>query len=198
MMAVVHTELKTMKEKKKEKKTFTNQCLWSIISYQQNLMSLNDLYDSVIKRHTPWGSSLLYNYVSNSMTIRFTHIEIHHTVDLFDLEIIEWHFRYSSSLNVALAIVLWHLFYSHWYINMLLWFEQFSAWLSLMFNDVIIHLVKCYRTKLFWDSIYLIYNSLSTVSWPYWKSWRKLKCMRLYWWNLTSKHSISEESRNIL
>jgi hypothetical protein len=69
----------------------------------------------------------------------------------FDLESIEYRYGYKARPETALCVVLYRLSAPTRYKDCMHLFKKSRSWLSVIFNDVVCHLIERYREKLEWD-----------------------------------------------
>ena len=96
-----------------------------------------------------------------STLTRFTRAEIERFLPLLGLEEIRFRNRLDATPEEALAVVLIRLSYPNRYWEMMDRFGHSRTWLSIVFNDTLIHLYRRYRKNLAWDENRLTYETLS-------------------------------------
>lgn len=96
---------------------------------------------------------------------RFTPDEIHRLLLLLCLYEIRFYNRFEATPEEAFAVVLIRLSYSTRYWSMMDRFGHSRTWLSIVFNDTIIHLYRQYRKTLEWDAKRLTFEKLSEYAW---------------------------------
>lgn len=96
-----------------------------------------------------------------STLTRFTRAEIERFLLLLGLEKIRFRNCLDATPEEALAVVLIRLSYPNRYWEMMDQFSHSRTWLSIIFNDTLIHLYRRYRKKLAWDENRLTYETFS-------------------------------------
>ena len=81
--------------------------------------------------------------------MRFTKAEIDEILPHLDLQSIRYRRCYKVSPEIGLAVVCMRLSYPERYKMMIHHFGRSRSWLSTVFNDVIMHLARRYRNKLY-------------------------------------------------
>ena len=95
---------------------------------------------------------------------RFTRAEINLFLPLLGLEEIRFWNCIQATSEEALAVLLIKLSYSNRYWQMMDRFGHSRTWLSIVFNDTMIHLYRRYQKKLAWDSQRLTYKKFSSYA----------------------------------
>ena len=93
--------------------------------------------------------------------MRFTCTELDRFLPLLGLEETQFQNHIRATPEEALAVVLIKLSFSNCYWEMMDRFGHSRTWLSIVFNDTMIHLYWRYRKKLTWDKNRLTYEQLS-------------------------------------
>lgn len=105
----------------------------------------------------------LNDILCSSLT-RFTRAEIDLFLPLLGLEEIRFRNRIQATSEEALVVLLIKLSYPNQYWQMMDRFGHSRTWLSIVFNDTMIHLYRRYRKKLAWDNQRLTYEKLSSYA----------------------------------
>lgn len=92
---------------------------------------------------------------------RFTPNEIHRLLPLLHFQDIRFRNRFEATPEEAFAVVLIRLSYPTRYWSMMDRFGHSRTWLSVVFNDTIIHLYRRFRKMLEWDDKRLTFEKLS-------------------------------------
>lgn len=82
----------------------------------------------------------------------------------FALEDIDFRYRYRCSPEMAICVTLYRLSAPSRYKELMQLFRRSRSWLSVIFNDVIIHLVTRYRVRMQWDEARLSQETLLRYS----------------------------------
>lgn len=80
--------------------------------------------------------------------MRFTRAEIERLLPLLSLEKIRFRNHFDATSEETLVIVLIQLLYPNCYWEMMDQFGYSRTWLSIVFNDTLIHFYRQYRKKL--------------------------------------------------
>lgn len=91
----------------------------------------------------------------------FTPDKIHQLLPFLFLHEIRFCNRFEAISEEAFVIVLIRLLYSTCYWSMMDWFGHSRTWLSIVFNDIIIHLYRQFRKTLEWDGKRLTFEKLA-------------------------------------
>ena len=97
--------------------------------------------------------------------VRFSPEEIRRFLPLLGLETIRFRNRIQATSEEALAVILIKLSYPTRYWNMIDRFGHRRTWLSIVFNDTLIHLFRRYRKKLEWDADRITFESCQHMLW---------------------------------
>ena len=127
------------------------------------------------RRHRRYEPPIPYNIINRFTFIgmndvlchhltRFTVAEIQRLLPLLALQEIRFRNRLQATPEEAFAVVLIRLSYPIRYWNMMDRFGHSRTWLSIVFNDTIIHIYKRFRKTLEWDNRRLTYAKLSEFS----------------------------------
>lgn len=92
---------------------------------------------------------------------RFTPNKVYHLLPLLNLQDIQFRNRFEATPEEAFAIVLIRFSYPIWYWSMMDRFGHSRTWLSVIFNDTIIHSYWRFRKMLEWDDKRLTFEKLS-------------------------------------
>lgn len=113
--------------------------------------------------YNPWAQFTLdgLDDVLCSSLTRFTRTELDRFLPLLGLEEIQFRNRVRATPEEALAVVLIKLSFPNRYWEIMDRFGHSRTWLSIVFNDTMIHLYRRYRKKLAWDENRLTYEQLS-------------------------------------
>ena len=95
---------------------------------------------------------------------RFTPDQIHRILPLLGLHEIHFRNRFQATAEEAFAVILIRLSYPTRYWTMMDRFGHSRTWLSVIFNDTIIHLYRRYRRILEWDDRRLTFKKLLEYS----------------------------------
>lgn len=79
--------------------------------------------------------------------IRFIKNKMNEILPYLGLETICYYYRFIASSEVAFAVLYMQLSYPKKLKTMLHHFSYSRSWLSVVFNDVIMHLVRDYKKK---------------------------------------------------
>ena len=90
--------------------------------------------------------------------MRFTKNEIDEILPYLGLEIIHYCCQFVASPEIALAVLCMRLSYPERLKTMIRHFGHSRSWLSVVFNDVIMHLARRYKKMLHWDDKRLTFN----------------------------------------
>ena len=103
---------------------------------------------------------------------RFSPAEIHRLMPLLGLHEIRFRNRYEATPEEAFAVVLLRLSYPVCYWTLMDCFSHSRSWLSVIFNDTMIHLYRRFKKSLEWDERRLTNAELSEYSLGNSWSWR--------------------------
>jgi hypothetical protein len=92
---------------------------------------------------------------------RFTHTQIRKMLEYFELESIGYRYKCKCPPETALCLVLFRLSAPCRYKELMYLFQRSRGWLSVVFNDVVWHLVFRYQAKLEWDERRLTWDTLT-------------------------------------
>ncbi len=95
---------------------------------------------------------------------RFTPGEIARFLSLLGLHEIQFRNRIAAIAEEALAVLLVRLTYPTRYWTMMDEFRHSRTWLSIVFNDTMLHLYRRYHKKLAWDDSRLTFEKLSNYA----------------------------------
>ena len=98
------------------------------------------------------------------LRLRFTRQEIRRILPLLYLEQVTYQFRYNPAPEKALCIVLARLAWPNRLADLMPWFGCSRSQLSVIFNDVVMHLFNLFREKLYWPSSHLSVNILKSFA----------------------------------
>lgn len=95
---------------------------------------------------------------------RFTYEEINRFLPLLGLDEIRFRNRITATPEEALGVLLIRLSYPTRYWSMMNQFGHSRTWLSIVFNDTLIHLYRRYHKMLAWDDRRLTFAKLSSYA----------------------------------
>ncbi|KIV87645.1 hypothetical protein PV11_03177 [Exophiala sideris] len=136
------------------------------------LSSCLDDYLNEPRRYQPFRASLPYRQFYFSLDqwsdetalyrTRFTIAEIRRMIPLLRLDEVEWTNRYRPTEEKALYITLSRIFCTARVGDIMHWYGCSRSQISCITNDVVLHLFRIFRDKLFWDPRRMIWEQFKT------------------------------------